>query len=153
MPSASLLKARKRPRALPDENSSVGDVLAAGDRDEGDSHPGKVPKSPDERKVLPMALYRVQRPNATWPSVPGDVVQVSPLMETIAYTSSGSFIQVYDPFIYFESGSATPTAPLQMYLLDTQPAVRGALYRYLLVLFDPVTREIAEILVTNDVQL
>ena len=116
-------------------------------------YPGKIPKSPDERKVLPMALYRVQRPNATWPSVPGDVVQVSPLMETIAYTSSGSFIQVYDPFIYFESGSATPSAPLHMYLLDTQPAVRGALYRYLLVLFDPVTREIAEILVTNDVQL
>jgi hypothetical protein len=40
-----------------------------------------------------------------------------------------------------------------MYVVDTQPAVSRANYRYLLVLLHPVTGEIEEILVTNDTAL
>ncbi|MEQ1731764.1 MAG: hypothetical protein ABL982_25610, partial [Vicinamibacterales bacterium] len=49
--------------------------------------------------ILPVALYRVQVTNAKYPTVPGDIVQVSPLMEKIAqFDDTGSNV-VTDPFI------------------------------------------------------
>jgi hypothetical protein len=102
--------------------------------------------------LLPIALYRYQVPNPLFPKVSGDLVQVSPLMERFAsvVTNSpgGSVITaIHDPFVYL-------TAPVNfsdngtiffMVLKDTQPAVIGATYRYLLVRFDALG-EITEVI-------
>ncbi|MCC5805517.1 MAG: hypothetical protein JJU00_04225 [Opitutales bacterium] len=111
----------------------------------------------DPRRVLPMVLYRTQLPSIEWETVPGDVVQVSPLMETIAFSSSGGMVTIYDPFIVirppFGENDGTAANPGGMYLLDTQPTVSRTMYRYFLVLLNPVTGEIDSILVSNDVML
>lgn len=91
--------------------------------------------------ALNCVLYRYQLTNELFLTVSGDVAQVSPLMETIAYGKNGSgHTVIYDPFICFtrERGS---TEPWGVYLVDTQPVVRGARYQYLLVWFNPATRE------------
>lgn len=111
----------------------------------------------DPRRLTPFVLYRTQVPSASWPNVPGDVYQVSPRMEAIAWANTPGDYTVYDPFIYIKQpatgSSATSANPGYMYVVDTQPAVSRANYRYLLVLLHPVTGEIEEILVTNDVGL
>ncbi len=106
------------------------------------------------RRIAPFILYRTQLPSTEYPEVPGDVYQVSPLMEMIAWAGIANGYSIYDPYIYIKDpvgASATPTDPGYMYLMDTQPGVSRSVYRYLLVLLDPVTREVEEILVTNDV--
>ena len=84
--------------------------------------------------LLPCALYRYQVPNAKFPNAPGDLVQVSPLIEDIAYGVNLSTIYVRDPFIDVVLKSYEESAAY-FYLMDTQPVVRGARYRYLLVQF------------------
>ncbi len=108
------------------------------------------------RRLTPFVLYRTQVPSLLWPEVPGDVSQVSPRLEAIAWATSSGGYTVYDPFIYIKQpagASATPTDPGYLYIVDTQPAVGRATYRYFLMLLDPVTGEIEEILVTNDTSL
>ncbi len=110
----------------------------------------------EPRRLTPFVLYRTQVPSAVWPNVPGDVYQVSPRMEAIAWATTPGDYTIYDPFIHIKQpngASATPTDPGYMYVVDTQPAVSRANYRYLLVLLHPVTGEIEEILVTNDTAL
>ncbi len=45
------------------------------------------------QSLFPCALYRYQVANARFPVVSGDVIQVSPLMETIAYATNQTVIQ------------------------------------------------------------
>lgn len=116
------------------------------------------------QSVLPVALYRVQVPNANYPVVSGDVVQVSPLMESIAYglvpysefVGTGPAAAIYDPFILVRNetpaGSPDRFFLYGIYLTDTQPVVLGAAYRYLLVRFKE-NREIDRIIPTNDVEV
>lgn len=65
-----------------------------------------------EKHILPIALYRYQVPNANFPEVSGDLIQVSPLIEQIAYHYglSPQFYQygslLEDPFI-----AVTPIGP------------------------------------------
>jgi hypothetical protein len=107
--------------------------------------------------LLPVALYRLQVANALYPAVPGDVVQVCPLIDDIAYESVDPLpnrkvrTRVQDPFVTVCTESIWP--PLcGLYLLDTQPLLRGARYRYFLVHFDG-NHEIAQIIPTNDVEV
>ena len=107
------------------------------------------------QRMLPAVLYRYQVPNDNFPSVSGDVVQVSPLIEQIAYgTNSGSTI-LLDPFIDATSipnpSDDTRTWVL-LWLRDTQPQISGAAYRYLLVRFNP-NREIDQIVPTTPVEV
>lgn len=113
--------------------------------------------------ILPSALYRVQVPNAKYPSVPGDIVQVSPMMEKIAQVetslAAGTFTSVVDPFImmldYSYLPGLTPTEPEfthAIFLIDRQPVLQGARYKYFLVRFDP-TKEIERVIVTNDITI
>ncbi len=118
-------------------------------------------KNPDViRNALPCVLYRTQipdapnppgKPLANYPSVPGDVVQVSPLLESIsvateAYPGGGTGISIYDPFIYVNAINFAGTRLNQFYLKDTTPVLSGARYLYLLVLLDPDTHEISRVL-------
>jgi len=109
--------------------------------------------------LFPVALYRYQVPNAEFPNVSGDITQVSPLMERIAYqeTTSGSsspIILIHDPFI-----GAVPSQdfgalalPGQLFLLDTQPAVVGARYGYLLIRLG-MNKEIQEVIPVGEVEV
>jgi hypothetical protein len=110
------------------------------------------------RNALPCLLYRTQiadlpnppsKPLANYPTVPGDVVQVSPLMENIAFlsepkTGGGTGLTIYDPFIHVVSPNTAVSTLL--YLKDTTPVISGARYQYLLVLMDPFTHEVAHVL-------
>src|SRR5690606_4956762 len=86
------------------------------------------------RRLAPFILYRTQLPSTEYPEVPGDVYQVSPLMELIAWGSITNGYSIYDPYIYIKDpvgASATPADPAYMYLMDTQPGVGRSVYRYL----------------------
>lgn len=116
------------------------------------------PKEPRLGLILPVALYRVQVANANFPSVPGDIVQVSPLMEKIAQIeeSNPAKTVVTDPFIAVLSRTETGlpstigNTNYDVLLLDRQPVIRNARYKYFLVRFGP-TREIERVIVTNEV--
>jgi hypothetical protein len=113
----------------------------------------------DGATTLPVALYRYQVANGAFPDVSGDITQVSPLMEKIAFqqTTVAQFGQVTiirDPFvgIYQRQGSPLTPPVYDLYLLDTQPVITGARYAYLLVRFGE-NHEIEEVLTTNEVDL
>ena len=102
--------------------------------------------------LFPVAMYRYQTPNANYLKVSGDVIQVSPLMEKIAYEIAGGATRVHDPFIAMYSNDFNNVAT-QIFLLDTQPVVSGARYCYLLVRLDPVSKEIVEVVQSTDVDI
>jgi hypothetical protein len=101
-------------------------------------------------------LYRTQIPDQAlpipnYPTVPGDVVQVSPLMENIAFAvepngANSTGLTIYDPFIHVLSLTLGSTSSTAIYLKDTTPVISGARYQYLLVLLDPSSHEIAHVL-------
>ncbi len=117
--------------------------------------------APDDAPVntlWPLALFRVQIPNATKPVVSYDTSQVSPLMDQIAFvhgiepgTSLPATI-IHDPFIGVKPKPAPPPAGnnYDIFLLDRNPVIRGASYQYLLVRYGP-GMEIEEVLATNTV--
>lgn len=117
-----------------------------------------VVKNSDGESLFPFVLYRYQVPNTEYPQVSGDVYQVSPLLESIAArletfpTTGQPAFHNYDPF-FFIADNLTRKERFWFDLLvkDTQPVISGASYRYLIVRFDPVTREIAEIIPTNTI--
>jgi hypothetical protein len=102
--------------------------------------------------LFPCMLYRYQVANANFPVVSGDVIQVSPLMENIAYQLSPTGNQttntiIHDPFI-----AVTALYPgVYLWLRDMQPQISGASYKYIIVKFNPVTHEIDQLIPTNEV--
>jgi len=108
--------------------------------------------------ILPVALYRVQVTNTKYPSVPGDIVQVSPMMEKIGQFDHAGNSNVTDPFIAILPSSVTglprtvTNSDEDILLLDRQPVLKGARYKYLLVRFSP-TREIERVIATNTVDV
>lgn len=106
--------------------------------------------------LFPLVVYRHQVPNTNYPTVSGDLVQVTPLMEEIAWGNAANGIGVYDPFLFIYrtstvGGGAAFNAG-EMFLLDTQPLVVGARYRYLLVRLAD-NKEIEQVIVTNEVEI
>jgi hypothetical protein len=107
--------------------------------------------------IFPCAMYRFQVPNVNFPQVSGDVIQVSPLMENIAYQWSGipaqgtnTFIQ--DPFLAV-SATIGGGNSVYLWLRDTQPQISGARYKYILVRYDPTTHEIDQLIPSNEVDV
>ncbi len=115
-------------------------------------------KETNPGSVLPVALYRVQIANTAFPNVPGDIVQVSPLMEQIAYITYQGEVAVTDPFIavLHKNNTDLPRTAANfdhdILLLDRQPVIKGARYKYLLVRFTP-GKEIERVIVTNTVDV
>ena len=93
-----------------------------------------------QQRLLPAVLYRTQVSNERFPDTSGDVVQCSPLIRSIAwkaFRSDGNLLasELIDPLFRW-IGPEFPASPqLDLYLVDTQPVVRGARYRYWLVRF------------------
>ena len=108
--------------------------------------------------IFPIALYRVQIANANFPGVSGDIVQVSPMMERIAQYETALTTKVTDPFIAILHRADSPLAASasnfdhDIFLLDRQPVLKGATYKYLLVRFNP-SKEIERVIVTNTVDV
>ncbi|MFO1502031.1 MAG: hypothetical protein U1G07_27275 [Verrucomicrobiota bacterium] len=96
--------------------------------------------------VLPAVLYRQQATNLNFPVVSGDVVQVSPLVEKLAWgsidvTRDTHAAVLLDPFIGVKEQSNQGSVvlgpgALELILLDTHPVLSGARYRYWLLHFD-----------------
>jgi hypothetical protein len=106
-------------------------------------------------QLLPCVLYRHRVKNASDPGIENDLVQVTPMMESIAYgfatgsapNPAGLDTVVYDPFVALvNNGFYSGKYQIGIYLKDTLPVVSGATYRYLLVRFDPVTKEPRDVL-------
>lgn len=126
----------------------------------------KEPNSIFPGMVLPVAMYRTQLPSMKFPDVPGDLYQVSPLIEEIAQdglhlTLAGGefdYVRVTDPFVccMHHEQTTMPRSSIGydhgVFLLDRQPVIKGAKYRYYLVRFTPL-REIDRVIVTNDVEI
>ena len=90
------------------------------------------------------------------------MVQVTPLMESVAYgyvdaygnaNAAGLNTRIYDPFIRFSyGGQSSGKTVMNMFLTDTLPVVSGSTYRYVLVRFDKDSKEPKDIIpVTNPV--
>jgi hypothetical protein len=104
-----------------------------------------------QHSLFPCVLYRYRVSDTNDPALTSDLVQVTPLMESIAYGFSnpqrvpdplGNSTIIYDPYIQVvDEGPITGGRRVGLYLTDTLPVVSGQTYRYLLVRFDPVTKE------------
>jgi hypothetical protein len=107
--------------------------------------------------IFPVAMYRYQVPNVNYPTVSGDVIQVSPLMENIAYQVTGVPGQtintiIQDPFLVGTTAPNGQNNNLYLWIKDTQPQISGARYKYLLVRFK-ANREIDQIIQSNEVEV
>lgn len=103
-------------------------------------------------------LYRQQIPSASFPQPPGDLLQVSPMLDGIEHNKYSDPLLVPfspvnipatrldDPFI----GIFPYLGSYGLFLLDTQPIISGATYQYFLVRFDDYG-EMIEVLPTNTV--
>lgn len=107
--------------------------------------------------LMPIVLYRIQMTSDLYPSVPGTVVQVSPMLEQFIQsggtTAQGaSPLQVRDPFVLVaEPSPLTRPGYFEVYLRDTTPVVSGARYAYVLVLHDAQSKEPVSVYITNPV--
>jgi hypothetical protein len=111
----------------------------------------------NDEPIFDLVAYRYMVPNEAFPEVSGDVIQVTPFMEEIAFrresvTGIPSTI-IYDPFVRLFPEAETASGPHGFYLIDTQPLVQGARYQYLLVRFHKVTKEIVEVLLPDPVDI
>lgn len=125
-----------------------------------------IAKSQTGDSLFPLVVYRYQETNVYFPEVSGDLVQVTPMMETIAYAigpdpqfNNPAVALIYDPFVdvYTSSLLGLPSDPAGtgrnvIVVLDTQPVLFGARYRYLLVRFG-ADREIVEVIPTEPVEV
>jgi hypothetical protein len=117
-------------------------------------------KRPDNLPPFPLVLYRYQVPSPKFPVVSGDIVQCSPLMETIAFqrtvTNSVNYAIIHDGFMIYDGIRIVLNdrdfSLIQSFLKDTQPAVSGARYKYLVVRFQR-NGEIAEVIPTNEMEV
>jgi hypothetical protein len=107
--------------------------------------------------IFPVAMYRYQVPNANFPVTSGDTIQVSPLMENIAYQFSNvdgrTNTLVQDPFVGVSTTSTNAIHNfLWLWLRDTQPQISGARYQYVLVRFKP-NHEIDQLIPSSQVDV
>lgn len=107
--------------------------------------------------IFPCTMYRYQVPNANFPTTSGDTIQVSPLMENIAYQLTGVAGQttntfVLDPFVTGTTLADNSFRYLWLWLEDTQPIISGARYQYVLVHFGP-NHEIDQLIPSNPVDV
>lgn len=108
-------------------------------------------------RLLPCVLYRQQVANTAFPAVSGDVVQCSPLIRKIAWSylnQNPNIAELADPFFRWV-GAAPNDNPklLELFLIDTQPVVTGARYRYWLLRFDENTGEPAQTIPCGEVTI
>jgi len=110
------------------------------------------------QSFFPAALYRYRVATPSYPEVSGDTIQVSPLMEKIAYQFTGSAGQlgntvIQDPFITATTMTVTDNLRyLWLWLIDTQPQISRAGYQYVVVHFG-ADHEIDQLIPSNEVDV
>ena len=106
--------------------------------------------------IIPCAMYRYETANANFPVTSGNVIQVSPLMEKIAYeqtvVQTTTNTVIVDPFVTCTSSSDASHNYLYLWLLDTQPQISGARYKYVLVRFK-ANHEVDQLIPSNEVDV
>jgi hypothetical protein len=105
--------------------------------------------------IFPCAMYRYQVPNGNFPVVSGDSIQVSPLMEQIAYqqsTGGTTTTTIQDSFIAVATTANGGNHFAWLWLRDTQPQISGARYQYVLVRFNK-GHEIDQLIPSNTVDV
>jgi hypothetical protein len=106
--------------------------------------------------LLPIVVYRQQVANAAFPKVSGDIAQVTPLIERIAWTPpepGSTAIYIPDRLIAGRwERSDNENGSVFIYVRDTQPFLVGATYRYFVVRFN-AQREIDQIIPAGEVTL
>ena len=104
--------------------------------------------------LLPIVVYRQQVTNAAFPRVSGNVSQVTPLLERIAFSqfylyTNPLIVDVTVPDHLIAEGSENNPAsdfPYKfLYLRDQQPVILGASYQYFVVRLND-KREVVEII-------
>jgi hypothetical protein len=117
-------------------------------------------------RVLPGMLYRYQVANSLFDEVSNDIVQVTPLMETIAHRYEDDApvgdplplcngIRIYDPHVAVTGslvGGGSSEVMYEMWLLDAMPVVPGARYAYLMVVFNDAG-EIRTVIPAGEVEI
>ena len=103
-------------------------------------------------------MYRYPISNAGGAPPSGDTIQVSPLMENIAYQIIGSASQstntiILDPFITATSTSDATYNYIFLWLKDNQPVISGSRYKYILVHFGANNHEIDQLVPSNEVDV
>jgi hypothetical protein len=110
--------------------------------------------------LLPIVLYRQQIPNKNFPQVSGTMLQVSPLLERLAYGTAPCLncpdgnitVTIYDRLIGGGTEVINDHGWSFLYLRDQQPVIIGATYRYFVVRFNE-QHEISEIIPAGDVTI
>jgi len=111
----------------------------------------RVSKNPSRNGdlLLPIAVYRQQVANAVYPRVSSNVVQVTPLLEQLAYgvTSAGNVytVTIYDRLIAGGFELLSDEEGQFLYLRDQQPVLLGGSYQYFVARFND-QHEISEII-------
>ena len=103
--------------------------------------------------LFPCAMYRYPISNAGGAPPSGDTIQVSPLMENIAYQITGTQTAntvILDPFIATTSYSDATYNYLYLWLKDNQPVISGSRYKYILVHFGS-NHEIDQLIPSSEV--
>jgi hypothetical protein len=105
--------------------------------------------------LLPICLYRQQVTNGIYTRVSGALVQVSPLLEQIAYGDSAPLngevtVTIYDRLI--AGGGEGQYRGQFLYLRDQQPMLQGASYQYFVARFND-QHEIAELIPAGTVTI
>ena len=109
--------------------------------------------------LFPCAMYRYTVSNAGGAPPSGDTIQVSPLMENIAYQLSGSASQstntiILDPFIAVTSSTDATFNYIYFWLKDNQPVISGSRYKYILVHFGAnPNHEVDQLVPSNEVNV
>ena len=104
--------------------------------------------------ALSFALYRYQVVNEYFPTVSGDITQVTPLIDRVRTQTTGGGsprTELVDPFLEIQPDPSNASR-LGLYVRDTQGVVRGGTYVYLLVRFK-ANGEIDRTIPTNPVQI
>jgi hypothetical protein len=108
--------------------------------------------------LFPMMLYRMQVSNSSFPQVSGDLVQVTPLMEKIAYEErvhgGRPTVVIWDRQVALLPPGAIPAtdARRDLFVLDRHPVLAGAKYRYLIVRYGP-DREIDRVIPAGEIEI
>ena len=104
------------------------------------------------QSLLPIVVYRKQETNGAFPRVSGHMTQVTPLIDRVAWSSSGSlsangvFVTITDPLIAVGSEDFNDQYEFTfLYLRDQQPVIIGARYHYYVVRFND-QHEMAEVI-------
>jgi hypothetical protein len=67
-----------------------------------------APAADDLQSIIPFAVYRHQVPSASNPNVVPNLVQVTPLIDRIAYKDQGGYFEINDPFFINPSVNHNP---------------------------------------------